>query len=160
MPARCATARERRRRRRTSTRGMAVEWTRGNGARLNAVKPMIPPSRTRPERRFTVYILRCRDGSLYTGITTALSERVAAHQAGRAARYTRSRRPVELVWHVARQTGGDARRLEWALKQEPRSEKQRLVAGARDVYRRVRRKALTANPKRRVVDTKKRHPER
>jgi len=103
--------------------------------------------KARSKRRFAVYILRCGDGSLYTGITTDLRARVAAHQAGTAARYTRSRRPVALIWSRTRQTGTDARRLEWALKQEPRSAKLRLIAGDQGVYRRLRR--VLRAPKRR-----------
>ena len=45
-----------------------------------------------------VYLLRCGDGTLYTGITDDLDRRLAAHNAGRGAKYTRSRRPVTLVW--------------------------------------------------------------
>ncbi|MEK6607499.1 MAG: GIY-YIG nuclease family protein [Myxococcota bacterium] len=93
-----------------------------------------------PERRFIVYLLRCGDGSLYAGITDRLAARVAAHGAGKAARYTRSRLPVALVWHKGRQTATDARRLEWALKQQPRDQKLRLVAGDETVWRRLRRK--------------------
>lgn len=54
-----------------------------------------------------VYIVRCRDGSLYTGATNDLDKRVRAHNAGKGARYTRSRRPVELVFsRRARQAFG------------------------------------------------------
>ena len=47
-----------------------------------------------------VYLLRCGDGTLYTGITDDLDRRLAAHNAGRGAKYTRSRRPVTLVWRA------------------------------------------------------------
>ena len=50
---------------------------------------------------YLVYILRCGDGSLYTGITNDLSRRLAAHSSGRGAKYTRSRLPVALVWQEA-----------------------------------------------------------
>jgi putative endonuclease len=96
----------------------------------------------RAERRFAVYLLRCRDGSLYAGISDRLAARVAAHQAGTAARYTRSRRPVALVWCRTRQTGPDARRLEWALKREPREAKLRLIGGDDSVWRCLRRRVL------------------
>lgn len=91
------------------------------------------------ERRWTVYILRCGDGSLYTGITDRLAERVARHGAGKGARYTRSRLPVQLVWARGRQTGTDARRLEHALKRQPREDKLRLVEGDDSIWRRLRR---------------------
>ena len=84
-------------------------------------------------------MLRCADGSLYTGITDRLEHRLAAHGAGKASRYTRSRLPVELVWRRGRQTGTDARRLEYALKQETREQKLRLMDGDDSVWRRLRR---------------------
>lgn len=51
-----------------------------------------------------VYLLRCGDGTLYTGITDDLDRRLAAHNAGRGAKYTRSRRPVTLVWREEQPT--------------------------------------------------------
>lgn len=90
-------------------------------------------------RRWTVYILRCGDGSLYTGITDRLAARLAAHGGGRGAKYTRSRLPVELAWSRGRQTGTDARRLEAALKREPREVKLRLIGGDLRVWRQLRR---------------------
>jgi putative endonuclease len=89
-----------------------------------------------------VYVLRCGDGSLYTGITERLAERVARHQAGKGARYTRSRLPVTLAWARGRQTATDARRLEHALKQQPRTVKVCLVSGDDSVWRRLRRRTL------------------
>jgi predicted GIY-YIG superfamily endonuclease len=56
--------------------------------------------------RWVVYILRCRDGSLYTGITNDLTKRLAAHRAGTGARYTRARLPVRLVYREVRATRG------------------------------------------------------
>jgi putative endonuclease len=94
---------------------------------------------TPAERRWTVYILRCGDGSLYVGITDRLAFRLARHAAGKGGRYTRSRLPVELVWSRGRQTGTEARRLEHALKLRPRADKLRLVAGDDGVWRRLRR---------------------
>lgn len=91
---------------------------------------------------WTVYLLRCADGSLYAGITTDLDARVAAHNAGRGARYTRGRLPVTVAWKRGRQPPTDARRLEYALKQLSREEKLRLVAGDEALWRRVRRNAL------------------
>lgn len=91
---------------------------------------------------WSVYLLRCADGTLYTGITRDLTARVAAHNAGRGAKYTRARLPVAVAWSRGRQTGTDARRLEYALKQLTRDEKLRLVAGDEALWRRVRRAAL------------------
>jgi putative endonuclease len=75
-----------------------------------------------------VYLLRCRDGSLYTGATCDLGRRVRLHAAGKGARYTRSRLPVTLV-HQERATGrGAALRREAAIKQLTREEKLALLA--------------------------------
>jgi len=74
-----------------------------------------------------VYLARCGDGSLYTGITTDPARREAAHNAGRGAAYTRSRRPVRLV-HVEAAAGrGAALRRELAIKKLTRPMKERLV---------------------------------
>jgi putative endonuclease len=95
-----------------------------------------------PSPRWTVYLLRCADGSLYAGIARSLGDRVAAHNAGRGAKYTRARLPVTVAWSRGQQPPTDARRLEYALKQLPRAEKLRLVAGDEPLWRRVRRRAL------------------
>lgn len=76
---------------------------------------------------WTVYILRCRDGSLYTGITNDLKKRMAAHKEGRAAKYTRSRRPVTLVYTEPRKTGSAARKREAAIKKLSRREKLAII---------------------------------
>ena len=91
---------------------------------------------------WTVYLLRCGDGSLYAGIARDLTARLAAHNAGRGAKYTRSRLPVEVAWSRGRQQPTDARRIEPALKRLTRAEKLRLVAGDEALWRRVRRAAL------------------
>ena len=74
-----------------------------------------------------VYILRCGDGSLYTGWTNDLPRRLAAHQAGRGGKYTRSHLPVELVYQEVYDTPTQARQREWALKQLSRAEKLSLI---------------------------------
>ena len=78
-----------------------------------------------------VYLLRCADGSLYCGWTVDLDARVAAHNAGRASRYTRSRRPVELAlaWPMADRTA--ARREEARIKRLTRAAKQLLISATR-----------------------------
>ena len=76
-----------------------------------------------------VYILRCRDGSLYTGITKDLERRVGEHQAGSASKYTRARRPVALVWFRPVRRWPRALRLEYRIKQLDRADKLALVAG-------------------------------
>ena len=78
-----------------------------------------------------VYLLRCRDGSLYCGWTVDVDKRVAKHQAGTASRYTRRRLPVELVWSRAMPDRGAARREEWRIKQLTRQDKLALIAAGR-----------------------------
>ena len=73
------------------------------------------------------YILRCADGSLYTGWTNDLSRRVAAHQAGKGGKYTRARLPVELVYYEQFGTKSEAMRREWEIKQLSREEKLKLI---------------------------------
>ncbi len=79
-----------------------------------------------------VYVVRCRDGSLYTGASNDVARRVAAHNDGKGARYTRSRRPVRLVWQRPVKGKVEALRLEWRIKQLPRREKLALVRGSAD----------------------------
>ena len=74
-----------------------------------------------------VYILRCGDGSLYTGITNDLALRLQRHGAGKGARYTRSRLPVELVYQERANGQGAALRRELALKRLTRAEKLALI---------------------------------
>ena len=73
------------------------------------------------------YILKCSDGSLYTGWTNDLEGRVKAHNAGKGAKYTKSRRPVELVYFEAFSTKQEAMRREWEIKQLSRVEKCKLI---------------------------------
>ena len=76
------------------------------------------------------YILRCGDGSLYTGWTNDLPRRLAAHQQGRGGKYTRSRLPVSLVYYQVFATRQEAMHREWEIKQLSRAEKLRLIAAA------------------------------
>lgn len=73
------------------------------------------------------YILRCADGTLYTGWTNDLEKRLAAHNAGTAAKYTRPRRPVTLVYQEAFPTKEEAMRREWQIKRLTRAEKLALI---------------------------------
>lgn len=82
----------------------------------------------KPTARWWVYLVRCADGSLYTGITLDVARRVAQHNAGRAAKYTRSRRPVELVYRERQPDRGAALRREAAVKALTRAAKDALVA--------------------------------
>ena len=74
-----------------------------------------------------VYMLRCGDGSLYTGWTNDLEARVKAHQSGKGGRYTRSHQPVSLVYSESCATKQDAMRREWQIKQLTRAEKEKLI---------------------------------
>ena len=76
-----------------------------------------------------VYILRCGDGSFYTGAAKDLTRRLGQHQSGQASRYTRARLPVALVWKRRVATWSRALRHEIRIKALPRAEKERLVAG-------------------------------
>ena len=78
-----------------------------------------------------VYLLRCGDGSLYTGVTNDLSRPLAAHQAGRGAKYTRSRLPVELVYQEMLPDRSAALRREAAIKRLPRTGKLALLEAVR-----------------------------
>jgi len=73
-----------------------------------------------------VYILRCADDTLYCGWTTDLTKRLVAHNSGRGAKYTRSRRPVELIYVEEYEDRHDALSREWHIKRMSREEKQRL----------------------------------
>ena len=73
------------------------------------------------------YMLRCRDGTLYTGWTTNLEKRVQAHNDGKGAKYTKSRTPVTLVYYEAFETKQEALRRESAIKKMSRSDKLKLI---------------------------------
>jgi putative endonuclease len=78
-----------------------------------------------------VYMLRCADGSLYTGWTVDIERRIAAHAAGTASRYTRARLPVELAVALPMPDASSARREEARIKRLSRPEKLALLAAAR-----------------------------
>jgi putative endonuclease len=81
------------------------------------------------ERAAFVYLLRCGDASLYCGWTFDLERRLEAHRAGRGARYTRSRLPLELAAVIELADAASARREEARIKRLTRSEKLELIAG-------------------------------
>ena len=76
---------------------------------------------------YYVYLLRCSDGTLYTGYTDDVERRLAVHQSGKGAKYTRSRLPVELVYSEALPDKSAALRREAAIKKLPREKKLALV---------------------------------
>ena len=77
-----------------------------------------------------VYIVQCKDGSLYTGISKDVERRLAEHQAGRASRYTRSRLPVRLAWSRQVPSWSQALREEHRIKTLPRKAMLALVQAA------------------------------
>ncbi len=76
-----------------------------------------------------VYILRCGDGSLYTGWTNDLDARLESHRSGRGGKYTRSHLPVELAYSEEYGSREDAMRREWQIKQLTRTQKLKLIDG-------------------------------
>ena len=88
---------------------------------------MPSPAPRRSPSRWLVYLLRCRDGSLYCGITNDLPKRLKAHAAGKASRYTRSRLPVRLAYTESTKSKSAALKREAAIKRLRRAEKERLV---------------------------------
>ena len=79
-------------------------------------------------KEWCVYMLRCGDGSLYTGITNDLEARVSAHQAGKGAKYTRSHLPVELVYSELSEDRSTASQREAEIKKLIKEEKQKLIS--------------------------------
>ena len=82
-------------------------------------------------RMHFVYIVRCADGTLYTGYARDPRIRVKAHNSGRGAKYTAARRPVRLVYQKAFRSMGKALSCEYAVKQLTRAKKEALVLSAR-----------------------------
>lgn len=77
------------------------------------------------------YIVECADGTLYSGWTNDLEKRVAAHNAGQGAKYTRSRRPVTLKYYEEFEDKSEALRREAALKKLSRAKKLKLIKGGK-----------------------------
>ena len=85
------------------------------------------PDKAMPDDMAFVYIVQCADGIYYTGWTKDLDRRIAAHNAGTGARYTRSRRPVRIVHSERFSTRQEAMRREWEIKQLTRKQKEKLI---------------------------------
>jgi len=75
-----------------------------------------------------LYILRCCDGTLYTGITTDVEKRLEAHRPGKGAKYTRGRGPLELVYRETCGSHSDALKREMAVKRLTRTQKEAMIA--------------------------------
>ncbi len=78
------------------------------------------------------YIVECSDGSLYTGWTNDLEKRIKAHNDGKGAKYTKSRRPVVLAYYEEFQTREEAMRREWEIKQMSRQKKMRMISAEKN----------------------------
>lgn len=92
----------------------------------NSVDNVEKPVDKKGKNNYT-YIVKCRDGSLYTGWTNDLKKRIRAHNEGKGAKYTKSRRPVTLVHCEAFGTKEEAMRREYEIKHMTRSEKEMLI---------------------------------
>ncbi|MCC7522956.1 GIY-YIG nuclease family protein [Candidatus Uhrbacteria bacterium] len=79
------------------------------------------------KKTWFVYILRCKDKSLYTGITIDVTARIAVHNSGRGAAYTRGRVPVKLLWSERQKSESAARKLEAKIKKWKKSEKEAFI---------------------------------
>lgn len=77
------------------------------------------------------YILKCSDNTLYTGWTNDLEKRLKAHNAGKGAKYTKTRLPVEIVYYESFEDKIDAMKREYAIKQLSRKEKLKLIQGGK-----------------------------
>ena len=80
------------------------------------------------ESNWYLYILRCKDDTLYTGITTDVEKRLEAHRIGKGAKYTRGRAPLELVYRECCGSHSEALKREHQIKQLSRQEKEQLIA--------------------------------
>lgn len=96
----------------------------------DAPEPQHAPLQEDVQKRHYVYIVRCADGSLYTGYSSDVQRRVAQHNAGKGARYTRAHLPVILLAKWSFPSHGEALRAEYRMKRLPRAQKLRLIAEA------------------------------
>jgi len=103
----------------------------GCPARMSAMK--------RKKTSWSVYIVECADATLYTGVALSVADRIAAHNAGRGARYTRGRLPVVLRFRKSGLTRGEALRRERAIKRLTRAEKILLIEQRRMHEAKIRR---------------------
>lgn len=79
-------------------------------------------------RKNYTYMVKCNDDTLYTGWTVNLQNRIKSHNLGKGAKYTKSRRPVQLVYYEEFKTKSEAMKREYAIKQLNRSEKLKLIS--------------------------------
>ncbi|MDD4508789.1 MAG: GIY-YIG nuclease family protein [Eubacteriaceae bacterium] len=84
------------------------------------------------EKKYYTYIVKCQDGTFYTGFTTDLKKRIKTHNSGKGAKYTRSRLPVELIYHETFLNQHDAMTREYAIKKLSRHNKETLLGWEKD----------------------------
>lgn len=97
--------------------------------RVAAEDRALEAAEDRADSGWTVYVLQCADGTLYTGITTDPDRRVAEHNRGVGSRYTRARMPVTLVYSEIAQNRSEATKRETSIKRMSRATKMRLIFG-------------------------------
>lgn len=105
---------------------------------------------------FFTYILRCADGSYYTGSTDELEKRIAEHQNGKGCEWTRKRLPVEFVWRQEFSTREEARAAELQIKGWSRAKKEALIAGRFDIISKLASRSAEG---RALRDARKRAPQ-
>lgn len=98
------------------------------------------------EKHNFVYILKCKDNTLYTGWTNNIEQRINAHNEGKGAKYTRGRLPVELLYFESFATASEAMKREWAIKKLSRKEKIKLISGGKRENSNLERKRTTSKP--------------
>ena len=86
-----------------------------------------------------LYMVRCRDGKLYTGIATDIERRIAEHQSGKGAKYLRGRAPLKLVFKKRIGSRSLALKAEQRVKKLPKREKEKIAAGGTDLNRMLKR---------------------
>lgn len=82
------------------------------------------------DKAWSLYILRCGDGTLYTGIAVDVDKRFQMHQSGKGAKYTRGRKPLQIVYREVCGSHSDALRRELAVKALTREDKEKLISSA------------------------------
>lgn len=83
--------------------------------------------KNQPEAGHFIYIIECSDGSWYTGYTTDIARRVAEHNRGEGAKYTRGRTPVKLIYQESFNSRSNAQKREYEIKKLPRNKKEELI---------------------------------
>ncbi len=84
------------------------------------------------DHKYSVYIVECSDHTYYTGMAIDVTKRIATHNRGEGAKYTKMRRPVELVAYLGGMTRSEALKLEYRVKQRPKKEKVIYLMGGGD----------------------------